>query len=51
MTPKVSRYILFAIKYCEKMGYQHNERGEYSAEDLWEGILALNTYESKNRKD
>lgn len=48
-TMKISRYILFAVKYCEKKGYQHNESGEYSAEDLWEGILALHEYENKNR--
>ena len=48
MTEKVSPYILFAVAYCQKMGYQPDEKGVYLAEHLWEGILAKREYESRN---
>ena len=46
---KISPYILFAVDYCQKMGYDQNEEGEYSPEDIWEGILKLHEYENENR--
>jgi hypothetical protein len=48
MLEKDSPYILFAVAYCKKMGYQPDEKGVYKAEDLWEGILVKDEYESRN---
>jgi hypothetical protein len=54
MTQKISPYLKFSIAYCNKKGlFTINEitgKRIYEPEDLWEGILALDEYESKNRK-
>jgi hypothetical protein len=49
-----SRYVRFAVKYCELKGlYTSNEvdkRHVYADEDIWEGILLMRDYEYRNRK-
>lgn len=54
MTHKVSRYVTFAIKYCDHEGLftvdEITGKRDYKPEDLWEGILALRKHENRNRK-
>jgi hypothetical protein len=51
---KISRYVKFAIKFCDKKGLftfdDITGKRNYDPCDLWEGILALRKFENRNRQ-